>query len=321
MGLRGSIAAQVISDKIINMGESKEIFKSGFIAVMGRPNVGKSTLINSLLNQKVAAVSPRPQTTRKQQLGILSLDHAQLVLIDTPGIHEPHHKLGEKMNIEAQAALEHTDLILFVVDVSSFPDKEDRMLATILSRIDRLNDTLLVLNKVDRITEAEYEEKRNAYLAILPSVTSIDVSATKGSNLDTLLETMVNMLPEGMPFYPVDQVTDLYERDIAADLIREACLLYLRDEIPHGIAVRIDEYKERNSHGAYIEATIFVERDSHKGIVIGQKGSMAKNIGEHSRHEIEKMSGRKVFLRLRVKVRKNWRNDEKSLQRFGFSSG
>jgi GTP-binding protein Era len=303
------------------MGQSKDIFKSGFIAIMGCPNVGKSTLINSLLNQKVAAVSPRPQTTRKQQLGILSLDHAQLIFLDTPGIHEPRHQLGKKMNIEAQAALEHTDLILFVVDVSRSPDNEDRMLAIILSRIDRSKDTLLVLNKVDRVTQDEIKVQRNAYLAILPGVASIGVSATDGSNLDTLLETMIEMLPEGMPFYPVDQVTDLYEREIAADLIREACLIYLRDEVPHGIAVRIDEYKERNEHGAYIEATIFVERDSHKGIVIGQKGSMTKKIGEHARREIEEMSGRSIFLRLRVKVRKNWRNDERLLQRFGFSSG
>jgi GTP-binding protein Era len=311
----------MFSDRISIMSENKEIFKSGFIAVMGRPNVGKSTLINSLLNQKVAAVSPRPQTTRKQQLGILSLDHAQLIFIDTPGIHEPHHQLGKKMNIEAQAALEHTDLILFVVDVSRSPDNEDRMLANILSRMDRSNDTLLVLNKVDQVTVDEIEAQRNAYLGILPSVASIGVSATDGLNFGTLLETMIDMLPEGIPFYPVDQVTDLYEREIAADLIREACLIYLRDEVPHGIAVRIDEYKERNEHGAYIEATIFVERDSHKGIVIGQNGSMAKKIGEYARHEIEEMSGRRIFLRLRVKVRKNWRNDERSLQRFGFSSG
>lgn len=300
------------------MNEENDVFKSGFIAVMGKPNVGKSTLINALIGQKVAAVSPRPQTTRKQQLGILSLEHAQLIFIDTPGIHKPFYRLGEKMNIEAESALNHCDLILFIADVTNLPDGEDRMLASILVTINRPKNTILVLNKLDMMAIDLIPAHQEAFEALLPGVSSIKVSATEGTNLDILQDMMINILPEGMPFYPHDQITDLYEREIAADLIREACLIYLRDEVPHGIAVRIDEYKERNERGAYIEATIFVDKESHKGIVIGQKGNMLKKIGEHARHEIEDMSGRSIYLRLRVKIRKNWRNDEKSLARFGF---
>lgn len=303
----------------MTMGEGNVFFKSGFIAVMGRPNVGKSTLINALLGQKVAAVSPRPQTTRKQQLGILNLENSQLIFIDTPGIHQPLHRLGEKMNAEAQAALEHCDLILFIVDASCMPTPEDLILANILHKLNRPDNIILVLNKIDQISQEEIQLNQEAYQAILPGIEPIHISATKGINLDKLLERMIALVPEGMPFYPVDQVTDLYERDLAADLIREACLIYLRDEIPHGIAVRIDEYKERNEKGAYIEATLFVEKDTHKGIVIGENGQMLKKIGKHARHEIEEMSGRSIYLRLRVKVRKNWRNDENLLGRFGFS--
>lgn len=303
----------------MTMDEGNIFYKSGFIAVMGRPNVGKSTLVNALLGQKVAAVSPRPQTTRKQQLGILNLENSQLIFIDTPGIHQPLHRLGEKMNAEAQAALEHCDLILFIVDASCMPNPEDLILANLLHKLNRPDNIILVLNKIDQISQEEIQSNQEAYQAILPGIKPIYISATKGINLDKLLERMIALLPEGMPFYPVDQVTDLYERDLAADLIREACLIYLRDEIPHGIAVRIDEYKERNEKGAYIEATLFVEKDTHKGIVIGENGQMLKQIGKHARHEIEEMSGRSIYLRLRVKVRKNWRNDENLLGRFGFS--
>ena len=293
-------------------------FKAGFIAVAGRPNVGKSTLINALLGQKVAAVSPRPQTTRKQQLGILTLDDAQIIFTDTPGIHHAKHKLGAMMNREATHALEDSDVILFMVDSSVEPHTEDRLISDTLKELNLNIPVILVLNKIDRLDSGEVESRSDLYQELVPQADVIPVSAIQRKNLPALLEAVVNILPENPPFFPPDQITDHYERDIAADLIRESALNILRDEVPHGIAVRIDEFTERGDSGAYIEATMFVERDSQKGIVIGDKGRMIKQISTAARVEIEKMSGRKVFLRLRVKVRKNWRNDDRALQLFGF---
>lgn len=294
-------------------------YRAGFIAVMGRPNVGKSTLINAIIGQKIAAVSPRPQTTRQKQLGILTREDAQIIFVDTPGLHKPHHKLGEYMNKNAAEALEDADLILFIVDGSETPPhEEDRILISLLEALRSPPQVILVINKIDRVETGLIPDRRDEYLRLYPQAIPTHVSATRRDNLDSLVDLLVSRLPEGDPFYPRDQVTNLYVREIAADLIRAAALLHLRDEVPHAIAIRVDEYKERNDRGVYIEATIFVERDSQKGIVIGQGGRMLKRIGTTARHEIETMSARKAFLKLRVKVRKNWRNDEKALQRFGF---
>jgi GTP-binding protein Era len=286
-------------------------FKAGFIAVMGRPNVGKSTLINALVGQKVAAVSPRPQTTRRRQEGIITTEDYQIIFVDTPGVHRPHNKLGEGMNLEAKAALEHCDLALFMVDGSRMPTDEDILLTSMLQSLVPPQRIILVLNKIDLIPKDKISEMENAYRELLPDVQVMAISATRGDNRQDLLDQIIQHLPDGEPFYPEEQVTDLYERDIAADLVREACLNNLHYEVPHGIVVRIDEYTERNEHGVYIEATIFVERESHKGIVIGMNGQMLKRIGTAARKEIEAMNGKKVFLQLRVKVRKNWRDDEK----------
>ena len=289
-------------------------FRAGFVAVMGRPNVGKSTLINVLIGQKVAAVSPRPQTTRRRQEGIITTDQYQIILIDTPGVHQPRNRLGESMNLEARSALEHCDLVLFMVDASQMPSEEDRLLGSMLHSSVRKEAILLVLNKIDLVPAGQLAEIQAAYQGLIPTGDVILISATRGDNCKELLQKVIAHMPSGEPFYPEEQVTDIFERDISADLIREACLNYLRFEVPHGIVVRVDEYTERNGQGVYIEATIFVERDSHKGIVIGQNGQMLKKIGTAARKEIEAMNGKKVYLQLRVKVRKNWRDDEKMVR-------
>lgn len=304
------------------MQKSDTHYKTGFIAVMGRPNTGKSTLINALMGQKIAAVSARPQTTRKKQMGILSFEKGgqaiQAIFVDTPGVHQPHHKLGELMNKAATQTLEECDVVLFVVDASQQPQAEDGLLIELLRKLKRATPTILALNKVDSCSQERLEKNKAAFLERTLPVETIEISATRGDNLDQLLDSIVKYLPEGEPFFDEDQLTDLYERELAADLIREAALNLLRDEVPHGIAVRIDQFTERDETGAFIEATLFVERESHKPIVIGQNGSMLKKIGTTARHEIEKMSGRKVFLSLKVKLRKNWRDDDGVLSRFGY---
>ena len=297
---------------------NEESFRSGFVAIIGRPNVGKSTLVNALLGQKIAAVSPKPQTTRRRQLGILTNDSAQIVFVDTPGMHVARHKLGEFLNQEAQESLEHVDAILFLVDASDEPTDEDKAVADLLNRVSMRTPRFLVLNKVDLLAPEAIPSRAEEYSKLLIQPKVQEVSARKGQGLDELIAALTAVLPKRPPEYPEDQVTDSYERDIAADLIREAALLNLRDEVPHGIAVRIDEFVERENGMAYIAATLFVERESQKGIVIGEGGSMLKRIGSSARKEIESMGGRPVFLELRVKVLKEWRKDENALQRFGY---
>ena len=292
---------------------------AGYVAVMGRPNVGKSTLINALIGQKIAAVSPRPQTTRQTQLGILTTETTQIIFIDTPGLHQPHHKLGEYMNQTAAKVLEDADLVLFIVDGTHIsPHPEDLILIRLLDDLKNPPLVILAINKIDLIPEADLQERQQAYLDKIPRAIPVQISAVQGDHLDDLRHILGKHLPKGDFLYPPEQITDLYEREIAADLIRAAGLIHLRDEVPHAIAIRIDEYTERGDSGVYIRATLFVERDSQKGIVIGQGGRMLKQIGTTARREIELMSGRKAFLKLRVKVRKNWRNDDKALSRFGF---
>ena len=305
-------------------------FRSGFIAIVGRPNVGKSTLVNALLGQKIAAVSPKPQTTRKRQLGILTGVSYQLVFVDTPGIHKARHKLGEFLNKEAQESLAGMDVILWLVDGSVRPTEEDIQIGRLLDKLPRRTPLVLAANKMDLIPAEALARNLDAYQAtvkkarIEPSrndAKSISISATQNQNLQDLTELLVSLSPIRAPEFDEEQVTDSYEREIAADLIREACLNKLRDEVPHGVGVRIDEFKERENGMLYIAATVFVERDSQKGIVIGEGGKMLKAIGSSARKEIEEMGGRAVFLELRVKVLKDWRNDENAMQRLGYRMG
>ena len=281
-------------------------FRSGFVAIIGRPNVGKSTLVNALLGQKIAAVTPKPQTTRKRQLGILTSDSYQLVFVDTPGIHNPRHKLGQFLNQEAQEALEGVDAILWLVDVSAKPTAEDKQIASLLERTPRRTPLVLATNKIDLVSAEALDQRVEAYRASLRKEPKIvRISATENQNLDELTELLVSLCPFRASEFDEEQVTDSYERDIAADLIREACLHHLREEVPHGVGVRVDEFSERENGMLYIAATIFVERNSQKGILIGEGGQMMKAIGSAARKEIEDMGGRKVFLELRVKVLKD----------------
>jgi GTP-binding protein Era len=300
--------------------EIPEGHKSGFVALAGRPNVGKSTLLNRLMGQQIAAVSPRPQMTRQKQLGILTLPEAQIIFIDTPGLHIPIHKLGEYMNAEARETLRDCDLILMLFDLNYAPSKDDEQVVEIVNSFKQETEVLAALNKVDQLDERELSERLEQFVALIPETPTLTISATTGENLDELMDAILDRLPEGPRFYAPETITDTYERDIAADMIRAAALEYLREEVPYSVAVRIDAYTEREEHGAYIEATIFVERESQKGILIGQGGKMLKRIGTWARRAIETVTGRKVYLRLRVKVLPGWRNDDNALQRFGFTS-
>jgi GTP-binding protein Era len=293
-------------------------FHCGFIAILGKPNAGKSTLVNTLLGQKIAAVSPRPQTTRRQQLGILTTKTAQFIFVDTPGIHTPRHKLGKFFNQEAEEALDGVDIILFLVDASSEPDEDDLRISSLLSALRRKPVIILGLNKLDLVPAKALELTKGVYQALAPGAPLLAFSATSREGLPELQAELARRLPVGPAEYPEEQMTDLFEREIAVELIREAALVYLSQEVPHALAVRLDEFIERGGEGAFISATLFVERESQKGIVIGEGGTMLKKIGSAARKEIEAMSGRKVFLELRVKVAKNWRDDEEALRRFGY---
>jgi GTP-binding protein Era len=292
------------------MSESPSMtdFRAGFVAVVGKPNVGKSTLINHFVGRKVSIVSPRPQTTRRRILGIANLPNAQIVFVDTPGIHKPKHKLGEQMVEAALGALPDADLILFVCDVSRPPGEEDRQIADILNREARA-PIVLVLNKMDCLPPEKVKPHTEAYWQLVPQhVDWMMTNAVKGHNCDKLLHIILNHLPQAPPFFPPDQMTDQPMQFFAAELIREKVLLNTYQEVPHGVAVAIERWEERPNNVLAIAATIYVERESHKGIVIGERGRMLKKIGQQARQELELWLNRRIYLELWVKVRERWRD-------------
>ncbi len=292
--------------------------RSGFVAVVGRPNVGKSTLFNRILNQKLAIVSPKPQTTRNRLLGILTQPASQIIFVDTPGIHAPKHRLGEVMVETAASAIPDADVVLWLVDVGGPPNAEDRQVARLLAGLGPAVPVLLALNKADLATPERLEKNGLAYAALLPRAQSMAISALRGDHVPDLLAALEAALPLGPRYYHEEQVTDQQERFIAAELIREQVLANLRQELPHAIAVSVDQFKERRADLTYISAIIYVERASQKGIVLGRDGQMLKQIGQAARRSIEELLGGKVYLDLWVKVRPDWRSDEQELRRLGY---
>jgi GTP-binding protein Era len=291
---------------------------SGYVAVIGRPNVGKSTLMNRFLGQKIAIVSPKPQTTRLRQLGIYTGPDTQAIFVDTPGIHQPRHKLGEFMVEVAVEALRDADVILFVVDMSQPPNEEDQRVAALLREAKTPAPVVLALNKIDRLSPDQIAPRVEAYRTLAPDADWTTLSATLGDGVDDLLKRVIDKLPAGPQFYPEDQLSDTAIRDIVGEIIREKVLLNTEQEVPHAVAVEVQEFKERSATLTYIGATIYVERDSQKGILIGKSGAMLKKISSEARADIEALVGTQVYLELWVKVLKNWRHDENLLRRLGY---
>jgi GTP-binding protein Era len=299
--------------------ETPEGHKSGFVAVVGRPNSGKSTLMNALLQQKVAIVSPLPQTTRKRQLGILTTPSYQMVFIDTPGLIKPRHKLDEFMVDAAVEAFQDADVILWIIDATEAPGAGEQAIAGQLAPLAGHCKIILGLNKIDLLKPDQVIPASEAYRALLPDADWLMFSALEQRGLDELMQMLLDGLPEGPRYYPVDQVTDAYLRDIAADMIREQVMMQMREEVPYGTAVQIEEFKERDNGVTYISATIYVERENHKKMLIGQKGEQLRDIGAAARQEIERLIEGKVFLELWVKAEPKWRRNEHALKRFGYA--
>lgn len=292
-------------------------FKSGFVAIAGRPNVGKSTLMNRLIGQKIAITSNKAQTTRNRIQTVYTDDEAQIIFLDTPGINRAKNKLGEYMMNVAYNTLEEVDVVMWVVEPTTFIGAGERHIAEVLEKVK--TPVVLVINKTDTASEQEIFDAINTYKEIYEFADIVPVSALKGKNSKELVKTLKNRLPSGPRYYDEDTITDQPERQIVAELIREQALRQLDKEIPHGIAVVIDRMKERNEGGLIdIDATIICERDSHKGIIIGRQGAMLKKIGTGARIGMENLLDCKVNLKLWVKVKKDWRDSDTMLKNYGF---
>jgi len=292
-------------------------FHSGFVAIVGRPNVGKSTLLNTLIGQKIAIMSDKPQTTRNRIQGVLTRESEQIVFLDTPGIHKPKHRLGDYMVRVAEHTLQEVDVILFVVDVTEKFDDRDQHIIELLRRVQ--TPTFLVVNKIDAVSPAQILPVIESYRHHLTFQEVLPISARAKDNTDTLVDLLVPLLPEGPKYYPADQVTDYPERFIVAELIREKVLQLTREEIPHSVAVNVEQMQHKEENDVlYISANIFTERTSQKAILIGKNGDMLKRVGSLARYDIERLLGSKSFLELWVKVKKDWRNQEHMLRSFGF---
>ena len=294
----------------------KQKFRSGFVAIIGRPNVGKSTLLNRIVGQKIAITTPKPQTTRNRILGIQNLDHAQVLYVDTPGIHEARSPLNRYMVDQARSACLDVDVVLWLVEADRHVDK-DPMIPRLLEK--SKNPVLLVINKIDTVPKDQLLPLIDAYRKICPFASIVPVSALKGDGVEELMAEIPALLPEGPRYYPEDQLTDVPERFIVAEMIREQILMRTKDEVPYGVAIVVERFQEnpaRNMVG--IGAVINVERDSHKGILVGKGGTMIRHIGQGARKEIERLLGVKVHLELFVRVQKNWTSSGRMMKEFGY---
>ncbi|RAR41853.1 GTPase Era [Paenibacillus sp. MDMC362] len=297
----------------------KKQFKSGFVAIIGRPNVGKSTLMNQVIGQKIAIMSDKPQTTRNKIHGVYTTNESQVVFLDTPGIHKRQSKLGDYMNQTALSTLGEVEAALFLVDASEGIGGGDRFIAEQLQKIK--TPIILVMNKIDKIEPPALLPLIEQYRKLHDFAEIVPISAKLGNNVDTLLEQIQKYLPPGPQYYPEDQVTDHPEQFVCAELIREKILHMTREEVPHSIAVTIEDMRVEENGTVYISAVIFVERDSQKGIIIGKQGALLKEVGRQARQDIQRLLGSKIFLELWVKVKKDWRNQERVLRDLGFHRG
>ena len=294
------------------------MFKSGFVTIVGRPNVGKSTLLNYIMGEKLSIVSNKPQTTRNNIQTILTGDDFQMVFVDTPGIHKPKHKLGEFMVNSAKESTKDVDLVLFLTNPDEEIGRGDKFILETLK--DKKCPIFLVLNKVDESTQDRVAKSLEMYSNEFNFAEIVPISAIKGKNVDALLELMKKTMPEGPKYYPDDMITDVQEKFVVSEIIREKALRTLRDEVPHGIAVDIIQMKQNDIGTYHIEVDLICEKDSHKGIIIGKNGQTLKRIGETARYELEKFLRSKVNVKIWVKVRKEWRDNQNFLKELGYKA-